>query len=262
MDTKILFFDIDGTIISNETHEISENTKNAIRQAKANGHLVFINTGRTLAGITPEIKEIGFDGYVCGCGTYIDYNGSKLLHERIPSELHKDLIGDFNEHQIEALLEGSTHIYYNDRLTEQHLLPPKDIFQNLFEFTLIGWHDVETDFDKMCIRCEDPERYQMIYDKYKDTFEFIKRDAVFYEIIPANFSKATGIEYLIKHLGIPHENTYAFGDSTNDLSMLTYVKHSIGMGVSDQQVLDIVTFHTKNVEDNGIEYALKHFEII
>jgi hydroxymethylpyrimidine pyrophosphatase-like HAD family hydrolase len=34
------------------------------------------------------------------------------------------------------------------------------------------------------------------------------------------------------------------------------------MGVSDQQVLDIVTFHTKNVEDNGIEYALKHFEII
>ena len=44
---KVLFFDIDGTLLSHRTLTIPESAKRAVRKAKENGHLIFINTGRT-----------------------------------------------------------------------------------------------------------------------------------------------------------------------------------------------------------------------
>ncbi|SJU18427.1 Uncharacterized phosphatase YwpJ [Clostridioides difficile] len=64
------------------------------------------------------------------------------------------------------------------------------------------------------------------------------------------------------YLDIPLENTYAIGDSTNDLSMLEYVENSIAMGNSNPILFNLVSFVTKNVDDDGIYHALKHYEII
>ena len=65
MNRKLIFFDIDGTIIPEDTGVIPESTKEAINKAKDNGHLVFINTGRTFSGITQLIFDLEFNGYVC-----------------------------------------------------------------------------------------------------------------------------------------------------------------------------------------------------
>ena len=51
---KIVFFDIDGTIVDGATHTIPESTVEAIRRLRANGHLAFLNTGRTMASIERE----------------------------------------------------------------------------------------------------------------------------------------------------------------------------------------------------------------
>ena len=52
-----LFFDIDGTILSEITHEIPESALVALRKAQENGHKTFINTGRTICSVPPVIKE-------------------------------------------------------------------------------------------------------------------------------------------------------------------------------------------------------------
>ena len=71
VNRKLIFFDIDGTIIPEDTGVIPESTKEVIKKAKENGNLVFINTGRTFSGITQPIFDLEFNGYVCGCGTHI-----------------------------------------------------------------------------------------------------------------------------------------------------------------------------------------------
>lgn len=43
---KALFFDIDGTLVSFQTHRIPDSTVQAIRQSKELGIKVFISTGR------------------------------------------------------------------------------------------------------------------------------------------------------------------------------------------------------------------------
>ena len=43
---KAIFFDIDGTLVSFNTHSIPESTQNALKQLREKGIKVFIATGR------------------------------------------------------------------------------------------------------------------------------------------------------------------------------------------------------------------------
>ena len=45
MDKKLIFFDIDGTLIPEGDTEITKSAVEAIKRAQENGHLCFINTG-------------------------------------------------------------------------------------------------------------------------------------------------------------------------------------------------------------------------
>jgi hydroxymethylpyrimidine pyrophosphatase-like HAD family hydrolase len=51
-------------------------------------------------------------------------------------------------------------------------------------------------------------------------------------MVPAGFTKATGMEHVLNHLCIAREDSFAFGDSLNDLPMLMYTPNSIAMGAA------------------------------
>ena len=54
----------------------------------------------------------------------------------------------------------------------------------------------------------------------------------------------------------------AFGDGGNDISMLEYVGSGVAMGNANPPVKLIADFVTKDIDDDGIEYALKHFGVL
>ena len=77
---KIAFFDIDGTLTSEIDGSIPVSAIEAIRAARANGNLMFINTGRCFQNVEERFRSIGFDGLVCGCGTNIYCEDREILH--------------------------------------------------------------------------------------------------------------------------------------------------------------------------------------
>ena len=67
-----IFFDIDGTLWDRDNN-IPQSTKEAIHQLQENGHQTFLCRGRTRVFInSEELLGMGFDGIVCGCGTFIE----------------------------------------------------------------------------------------------------------------------------------------------------------------------------------------------
>ena len=66
---KLLFFDIDKTLLTPYPWAVPASARIALKKAHDNGHLLFVNSGRTYAMIPEIIRKIGFDGYVCGCGS-------------------------------------------------------------------------------------------------------------------------------------------------------------------------------------------------
>ena len=83
---KALFFDIDGTLLSEVTKIVPESAKKAISIARSLGHLVYINTGRSYGeiGQVRDIAEV--DGWLCGCGTYAESEGRTILNRLMPVE--------------------------------------------------------------------------------------------------------------------------------------------------------------------------------
>ncbi len=261
MNTNILFFDIDGTILSHRDYNIIDSTKEAIIKAKENGHLTFINTGRTYSLIGDDVKSMGFDGYVCGCGTAIYYHSELLYHTTIDKKLRKSIILDLMKYNIGAVLEGNDAIYYTDNIINPG---QQQAYQSNTSrgFKVLPWNEEDMIFDKFCIWIDSQEDIDAFCKIYEDRFDIIDREGIFLELVPKGHSKATGIKFLQNILNIPHDNAFAFGDSLNDLSMLQYVKHSVGMGNSEEEIKNMVSFLTKDVDEDGIAHALRHFQMI
>ena len=106
MHKKMIFFDIDGTLLDEKTMTVPQSTIEAIKMAQKNGHLCFINTGRPISTIDSIITDIPFDGYICGCGTYIQYHQQALFHNQLDIEFRKKVIHGIKQYQVDAMLEG------------------------------------------------------------------------------------------------------------------------------------------------------------
>lgn len=259
----MIFFDIDGTIITENTNVIPKSTVKAIKKARENGNLAFINTGRPFISIPEEIRNIGFDGYVCGCGTYIHYNGESLLEKSISRTTCVDIVKKLRKYNIEGLFEGTSGVFFDHtkpttgelaRLREQFRIQGLDVTKS--------WDDPDLVFDKFVVWINEDSDFDAFYSYITKDFEYIDRGNNLGEVIPKGYSKATGIKFLQEYLDIPLEDCYAIGDSPNDLSMLNYVSNSIAMGNSTPSLFELVSFVTKDIEDDGIEHALAYYKII
>lgn len=260
---KALFFDIDGTLFSEVSRNVPESAKQAVARAREKGHLVFINSGRTSCLIDPIKRLIEVDGYCCGCGTRIVSRGQVLLSATIPHQRGLEIKKIILDHGLDGILEGTESCYFKkerSRIPEVEKMK-KNIARegNLSPY---GWDDDCYDFDKFCVLADEKSDVKGFSRSLGLDFEIINRGGGFYECVPAGYSKATAIELVLKHYGIALEDTYVFGDSTNDLSMFEYAKNCILMGHHSVELEPYATFYTKNVEDDGIAYAMEKLKLV
>lgn len=256
---KILFFDIDGTLLSEEENIIPKSTIEALAKVKENGHLVFINTGRPKATVPQEIKDLNPDGYVCGCGSYIEYHGEELIHKTLTNKRCHEIINNLLVNKIAAVLEGKHQVSFINPINHQGVSKILDFYTNL-NYNIIDIDDTMT-FDKFTIFFNDESDIESFKRTITD-FDYIVRSPYMGEIVPLGYSKATGIQCLLDYFKLNLDDAYVFGDSTNDKSMLDYVKYSVVMGNGQPELFEDVYFVTKNLEDDGIEFALKFFNLI
>lgn len=261
MNRKIIFFDIDGTIIGEESKAILESTRKAIQKARENGHYAVINTGRTDLLVGKELKEeIGFDGYLLGCGTSIKFGGKDLFHRTIPKETGRKIVEKLRSCKIDGVLEGEDFDYM-DKDENIHSQFFRNFVQN-FSVPCKSWDDEELSFDKLYTYTTKNSDLKSFQAQFCHEFDFIDREGGFYEIIPKGHSKATAIEYLVDYLGMSMEDTAAIGDSNNDLTMLSCVNTSIAMGNSTKSILDMADYVTSHVDEDGIWNALTWLGVI
>ena len=258
MQPQLLFFDIDGTLLSNDTHQIPESALNAIAAAQKNGHLAFINTGRTLRTMPAFLKELGFDGFLCGCGTRIVCRGKTLLAHSLSEEERSRIIDLMEEWQIEAFLEGSEDVYCQRRDYRQKVM---NIVRASFNKEGLGLSKFIEDrnfvFDKFVFVSDNPANSDAFIRSITSFIDVIDRSKGMYECVPKGFSKASAMQLLSEHLNISMDNTWAFGDSSNDLPMFEAAGLKIAMGNAVQELkkkADIVAY------SNHIDGAAKVIE--
>lgn len=263
MKKSALFFDIDGTLTDNHTGIIRQSAMDAIAQARKNGHMAFINTGRTICSIQPEIRAFEFDGFLCGCGTYLLVHNEVVFWNSLEEERKKEIIEKMASCKIDGVLEGVDDIYFSTNASRTREI---EFMRQLYGKRGLGHKQVEqgksVPYDKMFIVTDGLSDVKTFFEYINKDMDIIDRGRGRYEIVPKGFSKATAIEFIRNKLGMDMEQIYVFGDSANDLPMFQYAKHTVAMGEHAEALKPYTEFITKKVEEDGISYAMKYYGLI
>lgn len=207
--------------------------------------------------------DIGFDGFICACGSYILLNRDVLFYKKLEPSLCADTVELVRKCRMNAKYESMDGVYFdipyptNDNLSD--------------ELGLMQSHGFDTDrslgspgftFDKFNVWIREDCDLTLFEETAAANFDFIYREHQMIEVVPKGLSKATGMDIVLNHFGADKTDTFAFGDGYNDLPMLLYAQTSILMGNGERDLDDQVSFVTKDISDDGVEFALKHFELI
>lgn len=259
---KIIFFDIDGTLIENGGKMMPESAKEAIRIARANGHICMINTGRTKRLVGEDVTgQVEFDGLLLGCGTEIEYQGKSLMHKTLTLEESGRILDAMKKYHVDGVLEGHDEDFA-PRGDEVYTDAFREMAAEIEERKYASYAQALGKYDKVFVCAETPAGMDGMKRDLSDILDFIEREHGFYELVPKGYSKATAIHYIADHLNIAMEDTVAIGDSNNDLPMLKCAHTSIAMGNSSPQVLEMADYVTTDVDKDGIWNALKWLGVL
>ena len=263
MKRKALFFDIDGTLLTDGTKILPESAENALKKAREAGHMVFINTGRSRILMQELEGRIEVDGYLCGCGTLIEVHGKKLMHHLLSAKTRRKIQDNILRFGLDGILEGPGGIYVQQG---QSRMPGvqrvKDLFLGSGVMFEADWVEQTLIFDKFCVLKDENSDMDSFMKSLEGEIAFIDRGHNLYECVPVGFDKATAMEFILNYFQIPWEESYAFGDSSNDLAMIKYACHSVIMEEHAAVLEPYAELITKRVEDNGIAYAFEVLKIV
>lgn len=264
MDRKIAFFDVDGTIVTDRAQGgeriVPESAVRAIRRAREKGNLCFINSGRPYKNIDRDILGIGFDGVISGCGTNIRIGGKEILHVTNTREICREMLLLCKRCRINGFFEGRDKNYFSQNGPDiQWILDFMELIAKNGAVTSTDTNGEDFSFDKMCALYDADSDVETFVKTAENYFSVIDRGS-FYELVPKNCSKGAAMGIVLDYYGIPKEHSFAFGDSANDIDMFRATPNSIGMG-NGNEIHPYVSFVTRDILDDGIEYAMKHFGI-
>lgn len=259
----VVFFDIDGTVVDNDTQIIPESTVEAVRLLREKGHLPVVNTGRPYGHIDPRVRAMDFGGWICACGMEVILNGEYL---------HRDYPSKEDCHWIEAearrcgmliQAESETELFYDETKTYSGFSAREAVRLAKKGIRVVPFRDVpDYRFVKFVTHDTEGCKRQEFVAAMEPKFECFIHEGTMIEYIKKGNSKAKGMERLLKALDIPKAQTFAIGDSGNDLPMFAMAGTTICMGNGMEVLKEKADYVTDSVVEDGIYNALKHYGLI
>lgn len=261
---KAVFFDIDGTLIRMDTHEIPESTLSALRQLKKNGIRLFIASGRPpvqLPLLCESFRTFPWDGYILMNGQYCtDEEHQPFFRNPIPQEAIRNLVPylrtvdyccTFYELDMAYDIRFNEHMYsYLREIGQESRMYP----------TLDPERAYTHETFQICPYI--PEERDGEFLAHAPGMKSARWTAQFADMIPADGGKPEGVRRMLERFGIRQEECMAFGDGGNDISMLQFAGIGVAMGNAEERVRTCADYVTAHINDDGIEKALRHFGLL
>lgn len=256
---RAVFFDIDGTLLDclNGITDITPRVKKAIRALQADGDYVFIATGRPYAFISEALLNFDFDGFVFTNGAYVKVKDKCIYKESINKDFIKKLTHNFEEHNIQYILQGEEYSYIKDEYKELHSF--YDSYSISKKYLEGNYNLEDIDIYKIEMLCIDKRGVDYCLSLDNDNYNCIHSEEKSFELYSKVNTKASGILRVLDYLDIPLENSYAFGDGENDLEMLSTVGCGIAMGNASDEVKSYAKKVTDTVQNDGVALEIENF---
>lgn len=275
MKRKIVFLDVDGTLIDYEA-KCSDSAKEAVRKAREAGHKVYICTGCSKAEILQRDLP-ALDGMIGGNGAYVEDDGHVVMHQGLTAQQTRDIVDWCRKRGLGLYLESNAGMFCDDNMIVQgpeamvkytmgkgaDLSQAKDSSsQFLSQMIHLPYEDMGRD---------DVNKISFILSAYQDHLDSATRfpdliantwggkgeHALYGDLGPAGITKKHAIEVLLTHLGADTADTISFGDAKIDLSMFELCAYNVAMGNGGPEIKAAADLVTADVNDDGLYKAFE-----
>lgn len=259
---KIVFTDVDGTLLDAEHRVIPEACASVQKLAQLGIPLVLVSA-RMPEGLTTIQREMGFTGpLVCYSGAYVlDEQGAELLSHPIDIDTACE-IKQFLDCELPGLTcsEYGYHTWICDddqdpRIQNEERITTlkaqnarlRDVFglTGIHKFLLMGEPD-EMEVAEKRIAAAYPQ------------LAVARSSAILCEVMSGKASKAEGVQVVCRHFGMDPSEAVAFGDGRNDIDMLVAVPESYAMANAPDEVKQVAAHVTRfSNAENGLVHTLE-----
>ena len=253
---KACFFDIDGTLLSHKIHAVPKSTLSSLNAIKKKGIKLALCTGRH----EREVENVDFSG--------LSFDYSITLNGQMVKDYDNNVIAAF---PFPENLNEKIKKIFNERNVALMAIEENDLYMNVInDAAVIANASFSIPLPRVSSYRGNPIYQLICYGKKEEVrivADAIDCDAVWWnelsvDIIPKGGGKDKGIKALINSLGIKDDEIITFGDGENDIGMLKSFPNSVAMGNASDLVKSAASYVTTDIDDNGIENALKHFSLI
>ncbi len=277
----VIFTDIDGTLYDFDL-KMPASAVEAIRKLKANGHRIYMVTGRSKAENSQELWDLDFDGIICGNGSYIESHGEIIYHEHLSYDQCKRIVDWCESRGLGFYEESNNGLFGSETFFE------KDGVESIIRYKKAKGATAEElknvsleDSLHGLVRGaelyrEDVNKISFVLHSYEDYLEAKKEfpdltvstwggkgeAPIFGDAGIPDADKAKAIGTLLEYLGEDVQNTIAIGDAKVDIPMLEYCAIGIAMGSGGEEIRAMADYVTDDVDKDGFYKAFEHFGLI
>ncbi len=254
MDRKILFTDMDGTLL-NDKKEISEKVYRALKELHDRGHILVFATGRPVGGVLATAEPLG----IVFPGSYIiAYNGSLAysIDDRKAVIEHTVSLDDVRIIMDEGHSLGiHVQTYEDDKIIAEDMDEELILYKKNIHIPHVIVPDITSYLKKepyklLSIKMNNhsllEELRERVLSKVGDRITAAYSNDNFLEFYPVSSGKGNTLADLCKYLGIPVANSAAVGDERNDISMIK----AAGLGCAVRNAVPEVKEAAKLVTQN------------
>jgi Cof subfamily protein (haloacid dehalogenase superfamily) len=274
---SIVFIDVDGTLVTYE-NILPESAVIAIRQARKNGHRVYITTGRSRAEVYQNIWDIGLDGMIGGNGSYVEDHGQVILHQLITRDQCRRIVDWLHERGLEFYLESNNGLFASENFETAGLTAIREYskrkgrasstltIREAFPDMIFGGELYRDDLNKVSYLLNTYQDFLDTRDHFPDlennTWGGAGETALFGDLGVKNITKAHALQVLLDHLGASVQDTIALGDAKIDIPMLQLCRWGVAMENAGEETKAAADYITDDVENDGLWKAFEHFGLI
>ncbi len=269
-EVRLIAADLDGTLL-NEKKEVSERNLNALYRAAEKGILFVPATGRIWRGLPQSLLALPFLKYA------IAVNGAGVVDCEKDETLHRAEISRKDSVRIAEYMRG-IGTYYDCYLNgkgcvEQYYYDRIDLFirENFRDFVrssretvpdLVEFLKTQNGVQKLQMNFADLELRQRVMAEISERFPQVAVTTAVVnniEVNAADGNKGCALEWLCRYLGIDLSQVVAFGDGTNDITMLQKAGISVAMGNALDEVKSVSKHVTLTNEEDGVAVFLENY---
>ena len=272
-EPSVILLDIDGTVV-NYNLQIPQSASDAISQARANGHLIYLCTGRAKAEIYEFLWDLGIDGLILGNGAYVEDEGEVIHRQVMDPEVVERAIEWLDAQGLGYYLECNSGLFATENLTDMTVLAVGDDNPNMREL----WEEAMAaavydtsrgcdDVNKISFALSHPVDLDDLAQQFEgdariSTWTASGKKQEFGEFGQIGIHKAVGVDALAQHRGISREQMIAFGDAEPDLELIEYVGTGVAMGNGAQVLKERADLVADHIDEDGLAKAFRTLGLI